>query len=167
MDYKSIKTFTDAYNALGLQSKETEDIINSLDQISRASAAAFKLNIIKRALNNGHELHPLKGDVYYPYVPISTEASLWYSSDLFDGGINPTGRFEYQGKRYIIYGGHAVNSGTSGLCKFNPQDGVAVADCNPAFLGCATREIAEHFGKYFGDIITEAKYGDLSDFKLL
>lgn len=166
MDYKSINTFIDACNALGLHHKEVEDIINSLEQISRASAAAFKLNIIRHALNSGYEQPLLTGDVYYPYNPISTEQSSWYSGP-FDGNVTPVGKFKYQNEMYIIYGGHAVNSGTSGLCKFNIQDGVGVTDCNLAFLGCATREIAEHFGKCFGDIITEAKYGDLSGFELL
>ena len=166
MNYKSIQTFTDARNALGLQHKKVEDIINSLEQISKASAAAFKLNIIRRALNNGYEQSLLTGGVYYPYVPISTEQSSWYSGP-FDGNIKPVGKFKYQNEIYIIYGGHAVNSGTSGLGKFNIRDGVGVTDCNLAFLGCATREIADHFGKYFGDIITESKYGDLPGFELL
>lgn len=35
------------------------------------------------------------------------------------------------------------------------------------FLGCASKEIAEHFGKYFGMLITEAKYGDMVDFEII
>ena len=35
------------------------------------------------------------------------------------------------------------------------------------FLGCASEEIARHFGKYFGMLITEAKYGDLPDFEIV
>lgn len=34
------------------------------------------------------------------------------------------------------------------------------------FLGCATKEIAEHFGKYFGMLITETKYAD-KDFEVI
>lgn len=32
--------------------------------------------------------------------------------------------------------------------------------------GCATKEIAEHFGKYFGMFITETKYAD-KDFEVI
>ena len=32
---------------------------------------------------------------------------------------------------------------------------------------CATKEIAKHFSKYFGMLITEAKYGDLPDFEII
>ena len=35
------------------------------------------------------------------------------------------------------------------------------------FLGCATEEIAKHFGKYFGMTITKAKYSNLEDFKII
>ena len=35
------------------------------------------------------------------------------------------------------------------------------------FLGCATEEIARHFSKYFGMLITEAKYSDLKDFEIV
>lgn len=33
--------------------------------------------------------------------------------------------------------------------------------------GCASREIAQHFGKYFGMLITEAKYADIVDFEVI
>ena len=35
------------------------------------------------------------------------------------------------------------------------------------FLGCASKEIAQHLGKYFGMLVTEAKYGDLDGFEIL
>ena len=38
---------------------------------------------------------------------------------------------------------------------------------NVGFLGCANKEIAQHLGKYFGMLITEAKYGDLADFEIV
>ena len=44
--------------------------------------------------------------------------------------------------------------------------GHAYADVG--FLGCANKEIAEHFGKYFGILITEAKYADMiKDFDIV
>lgn len=166
-DYKSIQTFEDAYKFLGFTTKEIKDILHNLNQISKASAAMFQLNIIRKALNYDQELSLVKGEIYYPYVPISTETSTWYDSDILDKSIKQIGKFMYQGKVYKFYGGHAISSGITGLSKFNPQDGIGTADCNLAFLGCATREIAEHFGKYFGDIIIRAKYNDLPSFMML
>ena len=45
--------------------------------------------------------------------------------------------------------------------------GIGFADAYAGFLGCATEEIAQHFGKYFGILITEAKYGDLPNFEII
>ena len=40
-------------------------------------------------------------------------------------------------------------------------------DASFGFLGCASKEIAQHFGKYFGMLITEAKYADMIDFEII
>ena len=45
--------------------------------------------------------------------------------------------------------------------------GVASANSYIGFLGCASQEIAQHFGKYFGMLITEAKYADMLDFEII
>ena len=50
---------------------------------------------------------------------------------------------------------------------FGSGYGVGGANARFGFLGCATKEIAEHFGKYFGMLITEAKYGDIVDFEII
>lgn len=39
------------------------------------------------------------------------------------------------------------------------------ADADIGFLGCATEEIAKHFGLHFGMLVMEAMYGDMVDFK--
>jgi hypothetical protein len=44
---------------------------------------------------------------------------------------------------------------------------VSITDANFGFLGCATKKIAQHFGKYFGMLITEAKYADMVDFEII
>ena len=35
------------------------------------------------------------------------------------------------------------------------------------FMGCASEEIAQHLSRYFGMLITEAKYGDLDGFEII
>lgn len=53
---------------------------------------------------------------------------------------------------------------TGGLGSFSPDD----TNSNFGFLGCANSEIAKHFGKYFGMLITEAKYADMiEDFEII
>lgn len=50
---------------------------------------------------------------------------------------------------------------------YGSGDGVGSTYTNIGFLGCANEEIAQHFGKYFGMLITEAKYADMVNFEIL
>lgn len=34
-------------------------------------------------------------------------------------------------------------------------------------LGCASEEIAQHLSRYFGMLITEARFGDLDGFEII
>ena len=62
--------------------------------------------------------------------------------------------------RTLRVGGRAFYGSASGLGYFGSYGGVSFADSAVGFLGCATREIAQHFGKYFAKEIFDAKYGD-------
>ena len=39
-----------------------------------------------------------------------------------------------------------------------------IENCDGVCKICATKEIAQHFSKYFGMLIMEARYDDLPDF---
>ena len=77
------------------------------------------------------------------------------------------GKIKSEGEEYNVLGGRAVNGGLAGLGGFYSYNGVGNVDANIGFLGCATEEIAKHFGKYFGMLITEAKYSDMVDFEII
>ena len=50
---------------------------------SRASAAMTKLNIIRKALNLGQDLHLTKDYyIYYPYNPFVTKRSTYYKKEI-------------------------------------------------------------------------------------
>lgn len=46
------------------------------------------------------------------------------------------------------------------VAKTEQERQIEVNEAAVGFLGCATREIAQHFGKYFAKEIFDAKYGD-------
>ena len=76
------------------------------------------------------------------------------------------GKIKSEGEEYNVLGGSAADSGPAGLGYFCSNDDVG--DAYFGFLGCASREIAEHFGKYFGMLITTAKYTDIiKDFEVI
>ena len=64
----------------------------------------------------------------------------------------------------LFFNGDPSISGHSGLAVYDGLICVAHAKTDFAFLGCASAEIANYFGKYFGMLITEVKYGDIDNF---
>lgn len=62
-DFTKIKTFEDALTAFGYKESTKvyiRNTINDISMYSRASAAMLKLNIIRKALNLGQDLHLTK-----------------------------------------------------------------------------------------------------------
>ena len=170
-DFKNIKSLSDACSVLSLNYNEILSELCYINKISRASAAMFNLNIIKKALNLGQELsftkNPKDSYICYPFNPIIRRDSTYYSDEIKEGKIKIVGKFKVEGEIYLILGNSAIASLTcySGLGAFNPKNGSGFS--NIGFLGCASREIAEHFSRYFGTLITEAKYGDLKGFEII
>lgn len=169
--FTKIKSLNDACIALGLDYRTILVEVKSIEKISKASAAMFKLNIIRKALNWGQDLHLTKDPegsyLYYPSNPFVTKKSTCYKSELDSGEMEIIGKVASEGEEYYVLGGYAEDGCTTGLGRFHLSCGVGYADADFGFLGCANKEIAQHFSKYFGMLITEAKYGDLEDFEIV
>ena len=170
-NFKRITTFKKACEALGLNSDDMFYIIKNIATISKASAAIFKLNIIRKALNLGYNLYltkdPENSYIYYPYNPFITKSSTYCKSEINSDKMEVIGKIKSEGEEYNVLSGYAVLGVNTGLGGFTFYDEVGFADASIGFLGCASKEIAQHLGKYFGMLITEAKYGDLSDFEIV
>ena len=169
--YSEIKTFEDAVTVLGMSIDDENSIVNTLKKRSKAMAAMYKLNIIRKALNLGQNLHLIKSAnedslVYCPKNPFIAKGSTYYKNDIEWCRMEIIGRFNNDGIEYFVLNGDPSISGHSGLAVYDGLICVAHARTEFAFLGCASAEIAKHFGKYFGMLITEAKYGDVDDFTI-
>ena len=169
-NFKNITTFKKACEALGLNYDDMFYITKNIATISKASAAMFKLNIIRKALNLGQDLHltkdPKNSYLYYPCNPFVTKSSTYYKSEINPGKMKVIGKIKSEGEEYNVLGDSAHYGGT-GLGFFYSDIGVGYAHTDIGFLGCANEEIAQHLGKYFGMLITEAKYGDMVDFEIV
>lgn len=170
--FRDIKTFEDACNALGLKYDVLYHMSKDMRPIGRASVATFKLNIIRKALNLGQELHltknPKDSVIYNPFNPIVTGNSSYYKKELETGTMEVIGKFQSESIIYTVLGGKTVEHNAYGLgCFESHNDSVGYAYSSVGFLGCATKEIVKHLGKYFGMLITEAKFGDLPDFGIV
>lgn len=171
-NFKDIITFKNACEALSLNYCDMFYIAKNIAIISKASAAMFKLNIIRKALNLGQDLYltkdPEDSYIYYPYNPFVTKSSIYYKSDINLCKMEIIGKFKCEGEEYNVLSGRAYdNGGLAGLGCFYSKDSVGYVSANVGFLGCANKEIAKHLGKYFGMLITEAKYGDMFDFEVI
>lgn len=173
-DFTSIKTFEDACNTLSIDRKAANYLVRVMNGISKASVAMFKLNIIRKALNLGQDLHLTKDPkgkegygIYYPYNPLATEGSTYFMDELNSGEIEVIGKIKNEGTLYNVFSGDPSYSYYVGLSDFNSEVGAASANPYIGFLGCASQEIAQHFGRYFGMLITEAKYADMLDFEVI
>ena len=174
-DFTKIKTFEDALTALGYT--ETTKVyirntINDISMYSKASAAMSQLNIVRKALNLGQGLHltknPKDSYIYCPYNVFITEDSIYYKTEINSGKFEIIGKIKSEGKEYYVLGNYAYSDGYPGLGSFVSHQGVSTSDgAYNGFLGCASKEIAQHFSKYFGTLIMEAKYGDLTDFEIV
>lgn len=107
----------------------------------------FKLNIVKKALNLGYDLHltknPKDSYFYYPYNPFITKSSTYYKGEINSDKMRIIGRIKSEGKEYYVLGGKAYNHcANTGLGCFCSYGGVGIADDSIGFLGCATEEIA-------------------------
>lgn len=171
-NYKNITTFKKACEALGLNYDIISIIVKDVTIFSKASAAMFKLNIIRKALNLGQDLHltkdPEDSYIYYPYNPFVTKSSIYYKSEINSGKMEVIGQIKSEGEEYNVLGGDAYTGGdAAGFGYFHSDHGVGTANAHFGFLGCANRKIAEHLGKYFGMLIIEAEYGDIVDFEII
>ena len=170
-NFKNITTFKKACETLGLDYGNTACIARAIAKTSRASAAMFKLNIIRKALNLGQDLHltkdPEDSYIYYPYNPFVTKSSTYYKSEINSGKMKVIGKIKSEGEEYNVLGGYANIGSSAGLGYFCSGIGVGYTSAVIGFLGCANKEIAQHLGKYFGMLITEAKYGDMVDFEII
>ena len=173
-DFTEIKTFEDALTAL--EYKESTKVyirntINDISMYSKASAAMTKLNIIRKALNLGQDLNLTKDSensyIYYPHNTFVTKSSTYYRGEINSGKMEVIGKIKSEGEEYNVLGGSAYSGGYAGLGSFCSNNDVGDADAAIGFLGCASEEIAKHLGKYFGMLITEAKYGDMVDFEII
>ena len=171
-NFKDITTFKKACEALGLNYDAISIVTKDIFIFSKASAAMFKLNIIRNAINLGQNLHlakdPEDSCISYPFNPLITINTHAYDAELKSGTMEIVGRINVEGEEYNVLGGdYGGLNHFSGLWSFDCQTDICYSLADYAFLGCANKEIARHFSRYFGVLITEAKFGDLDGFKVV
>lgn len=166
-NYRNIKSLSDACEVLGFDYVGIITTASSIAKFSKSSAAMFKLNIIRKALNLGQDLHLTESPIWYPINPFLAENATHFRDKLKTHEIEVVGKIKNKGEIYEVIGGLADDSNDDGLGDFCYDVKVGFTTASSGFLGCASEEIAKHFSKYFGMLITEAKYADIVDFEIV
>lgn len=90
-NFKNIKTFKDACDALNYDYIAANITARNVAVFSKASAAMFKLTIVRKALNLGQNLHLVKNPkdsyIYFPTNPFITKSSNYYKEEIDSGEI--------------------------------------------------------------------------------
>lgn len=160
-DFKKFKSWEDIEKDLAYRGVNFyKDTVG----MTRDMIALLKVRHIRQVLNRGQRMELTKGTIYYPYTPFVTKKSTYYNDELKRGSMEEVAQFKVGGEIYKLLGGKADDVGYAGLGLFDSYYGVGSAYANVGFLGCASREIAEHMSKYFAKEIFEAKYGDFVDY---
>lgn len=141
--------------------------ITKLETVSKSAAANLKLSLIRKALNWDEGLSLTQGQVWYPYTPFVKSTSHYYDDEVKSGQMKEVAKFNYNGENFTLLGSHANAGAAAGLGYFISLLGVGSAAADVGFLGCSSKEVAQHFGLYFWKELFEAKYADYINFMWL
>ena len=149
-DVKSlIKTVEDAFKVLG---KEYPNWLNSVPCSVRKM---YELQIVLRALNEGHNFSLTEGRVWYPWIRFYVQSKLPDNEKK-----NIIAKFTSEGEEYYLLGGSAYDGAGAGLGCFNSLGGVGYAYSSVGLLACKDKETALYVATQFGQLIFDVIYTD-------
>lgn len=150
--WQSIKTWKDVLDTLGI-SEDTTCLLPA------KACYAARVQMIREALNKGYNLKLWEGTIWYPYLKIGPEENVKRYSDSIYGKVVVDESQPGSENRLLRVVGRASSGGGAGLGFFDSNYGVGLSNAHCGSLGCATKEIAEHFGKYFYFEILSSWFG--------
>lgn len=154
--YQNIKTLTDVKRVLNISDSNWNNINNI--PVTEAKYSAL-IALIRKALHIGVNTSLWTGNYYYPYFYIGKSENVKKYTSYNCKNIEVIEKFP-TGETSLSVGGDLLAGSFAGLADFYGGDSVGFAYANVGALGCISKEIAEHFGKYFGHYILKSWYGD-------
>ena len=157
-DYTVIKDFETACRVIGIS-----NVIPSEIQDNRQLCAMYKMQIVLKAVNQGHTFNLISGEVWYPYVRFIGKSDVdrrIYSSEsrILD--------FNYGGRTFTLVGGDANYGSYDGLGCFSSCYSIGRSDALIGFFACHSKQIAHHVSKYFAALIFDCCFARELGFSL-
>lgn len=154
--YRNIKNLIDVKQALKISDSEWDSINNI--SITEAKYSAL-VALIRKALHIGIDTSLWNGCYYFPYFYMGKSENMkgctsYNCENIIVKEPDPTG------ETHLSVCGGAFPGSYEGLASF---DGIILAGgarADVGAVGCVSKEIAIHFGKYFGFFILKSWYGD-------
>ena len=156
-DYTVIKDFETACRVLGIS-----NVIPAEIQVHKQLCAMYKMQIVLKAVNKGHDFNLISGEVWYPYVRFIDKSNVdrrIYSDEsrVLD--------FNYEDRTFTLVGGDV--SGTyDGLGCFDSSISVGYSSAAFGFFTCHSKQIAHHVSKYFAALIFDCCFARELGFSL-
>lgn len=154
--YQNIKTLTDVKRVLNISDSNWNNINNI--PVTEAKYSAL-VALIRKALHIGVNTSLWTGNYYYPYFYIGKSENVKKYTSYNCKNIEVIEKFP-TGETSLSVGGGVRNGSFAGLAGFSGNLSVGTANALVSARGCISKEIAEHFGKYFGHYILKSWYGD-------
>lgn len=154
--YQNIKTLTDVKRVLNISDSNWNNINNI--PVTEAKYSAL-IALIRKALHIGVNTSLWTGNYYYPYFYIGKSENVKKYTSYNCKNIEVIEKFP-TGETSLSVGGGVYNGSVAGLAGFYGYGSVGLTSAYVGALGCISKEIAEHFGKYFGHYILKSWYGD-------
>ena len=147
-DYTIIKDFKTACEVLGVSSDIPAEI-----KVNNQLCAMYKMQIVLKAVNQGHNFYLTNGEVWYPYVRFIGKSDVDRRICSEESRILD---FKYSGKTYTLVGGLTSTGPSDGLGCFSSHYSVGSVGRSDALIGffaCHSKQIAHHVSKYFAALI--------------
>lgn len=154
--YQNIKTLTDVKRVLNISDSNWNNINNI--PVTEAKYSAL-VALIRKALHIGVNTSLWTGNYYYPYFYIGKSENVKKYTSYNCKNIEVIEKFP-TGETSLSVGGRVHVGSDAGLACFYGYLSVGSPGTDVGALGCISKEIAEHFGKYFGHYILKSWYGD-------
>lgn len=154
--YQNIKTLTDVKRVLNISDSNWNNINNI--PVTEAKYSAL-VALIRKALHIGVNTSLWTGNYYYPYFYIGKSENVKKYTSYNCKNIEVIEKFP-TGETSLSVGGSVLTGSDAGLAGFYSGRSVGYTGTSVGALGCISKEIAEHFGKYFGHYILKSWYGD-------
>lgn len=162
-DYTVIKDFETACRVLGISNAIPAEI-----KANKQLCAIYKMQIVLKAVNQGHTFKLTKGIVWYPYVRfiVKSKADIRMTrneSRILD--FNYVESLVTEGRTLTLIGGNAYAAVGNGLSCFL-SFGVGGSYANVSFFACYNEQIARHVSKYFAALIFDCCFAGELGFSL-